>query len=111
MITAKLSFNNVSRYFEFQIDTGADFSLISKYHALILGLKLSNAEIVQMELADCSNINVWKSELKITIADSEFLIPIMITDAHVDPLMGRKGIFDKFDVTFKERDQKTIFSA
>ena len=35
----------------------------------------------------------------------------MITDAHVDPLMGRKGIFDKFDVTFKERDQKTIFSA
>ncbi len=36
-------------------------------------------------------------------------ISVMIAKEEVECLLGRKDIFDKFDITFREKEQQVIF--
>lgn len=112
MIMAKLrNGNNRARYFEFLVDTGADFTLISRYDAQLLGLvynKMKQKEI-KVEVADLTFIRAKKVSLVMSIEGHDFKIPVLVAKKSVESLIGRKGLFDNFDVIFKEREQQIVF--
>lgn len=112
MMTAKLQEGkNRARYFEFLIDTGADYTLISKSDAQLLGidyLKLETQEIT-VEVANLSVIHAKRAQVKMTLDNEEFTVPVLIAKENVERLLGRKGIFDAFDVLFQEKLGRVTF--
>jgi len=112
MLMAKLGLpGERGRYFELLIDSGADHTLISRSDAMIFGLdydKLTTKEM-ELEAANQTKILARKVTLQITLNDEDLLIPVFISKVEVQPLLGRKGVFDRYDVIFKEREQKVIF--
>lgn len=67
MMTAKLQKGkNKARYFEFLIDSGADFTLISQTDASLLGINYHELETkeIKVEVADLSFIHAKKTTVK-----------------------------------------------
>ena len=112
MLMAKLGNDKSSaRYFEFLIDSGADYTLIPKSAATILGVdydKIPNQK-TKIETANLQSIRAKKTELLFIMSNIKFKIPVLICEAEVECLLGRKGIFENFDITFKEKDREVIF--
>ena len=104
--------NGPAKYMGFLIDTGADFTLVSRSSAFSIGLdysKISSPEI-KIEVASLATIMTKKVELIMTIEGRNLLIPILIANQEVENLLGRKGIFDYYDVTFQQREGRVIFT-
>ena len=112
MIMAKLRKENCkARYFEFLIDSGADFTMISKSYAAVLGLeyaKIKNTEI-KVEVANLTFIQAKRTTLILTIEGNDLAIPVLIANEDVECLLGRKGFFENFDILFQENQQQVIF--
>lgn len=112
MVTAKLRMQKgKARYFEFLIDTGADYTLISQYDAQLLGLKYKNIKQkeIKVEVANLAFIHTKKVSLILTIEDYDFNVPVLIAREEVESLLGRKGIFEHFNVLFQEYSEQVIF--
>ena len=114
MIMAKLGVSpESSRYFRLLIDSGADYTIISQKDAILLGLdyrKMRSPEI-KVEVANLTSIHAKKTTLWITIETVELRIPVLVTKEEVECLLGRKGVFDYFDVTFQEGKEQVLFTC
>lgn len=112
-LTARLCVpGNRARYFDFLIDSGADITLIPSSDAMILGLKYSaiEGEEIEVEVANMTILHTKRVGLDITIEDDTFRIPVLVAKEEVERLLGRKGVFDKFDITFREKDKEVVFN-
>ncbi len=113
MITAKLQKGNLSaKYFEFLIDTGADFTLMSQYDASLFGVQYDdiNSVEIKIEAANQTLLHAKKAKVNIILGTHSLLVPILISREQVEiPLLGRKGIFDQFKITFEEREGVVVF--
>lgn len=113
MLTAKLQKGkNKARYFEFLIDSGADYTLISKSDAYLLGIEYEKIDTkeIEIEVANLSFIHAKKSLVKITVGNHSFNTQILIAKEGVERLIGRKGLFTEFKITFKEKENTVIFN-
>lgn len=113
MLMAKLrKENGKARYFEFLIDSGADYTLISRSDGLILDIDYNELQTkeIKVEVANLNFIHTKEVKLFITIEDKDFAIPVLIAKEEVECLLGRKGIFEHFDITFQESQQQVIFN-
>ena len=112
LITAKLTYKKKSRYFEFLVDSGAVFTFISKSYALLLGIDASKPslkkKIIKVEVANLTFIKAYKIKLQITIKDESLKIQVLVADREVECLLGRKGVFDYFDILFQENKQQML---
>lgn len=101
---AQLINKDRAKYFEFLVDSGSDFTLISQYNAEYLGLFYNKiiAPVKKVEVANSTFIHAKQTLITIKIADMDLKIPIFITKEHVDCLLGRKGVFEYFDILFQE---------
>ncbi len=112
MLMAKLKKDSGrARYFEFLIDSGADFTLISKSDAYLLGIDYSELKTkeIKVEVANLAFIHAKKTNLHIEISEKIFTIPVLIAKEEVERLLGRKGVFENFDITFKEQEEHVLF--
>lgn len=100
-----------ARYFEFLIDTGADYTLISQYDAQLLGIKYKNIKQkeIKVEVANLAFIHTKKVSLLLTMEGRDFTIPVLIAREKVESLLGRKGVFEHFDILFQEHNEEVIF--
>ena len=94
------------------LDTGSDVSLISKDFADLIGINyFEQTEIFgitgdEMEV-DIGNVNIIVGKRS---EKYNFTIPTLITrkeDSQV--IIGRKGFFDQFKITFIESEKKVTF--
>lgn len=111
VLTAKLGkTKNNSKYFEFLIDSGADYTIIPQSDAEILGINYENikSKEIIIEAANLTKIRTKEVRLTITIRDISFTIPVLISEKEVERLIGRKGLFDKFEITFKQKLNKVV---
>lgn len=99
------------RIFELLIDSGADRTLISKSDAMIFGLDYDKlvTEEEEIDAANDTKFLAKKVRLLITINDEEFMAPVFIAKNQVQPLLGRKGVFDRYEIIFREREEMVIF--
>lgn len=103
--------DGVPRYLEFLVDSGSDFSMISNTTAMVLGLEYEKlkTEEVKVELANMSYMHTKEAALTVTIEGNDLKIPVLIAREEADSLLGRKGVFEKFDITIQESQQQVIF--
>jgi predicted aspartyl protease len=95
------------------IDSGSDESYLPMWVADFLGIKLSG-KVSEVETIN-GMVNVYQEFVNITIRHKDskefFTIPVDIpcdenrTD---EVILGRKGFFDRFDITFKENSKRLI---
>jgi len=102
----------MSRFFEMLIDSGADYSIISQYDAARLGIEYDKIESgeKEIEMADLSTMRTKETKALLIINDTEMIIPILVSKNILDPILGRKGVFDAFDILFQQRKNKVTFT-
>ena len=112
MITAKLQKGeNRARYFEFLIDSGSDYTLLPESDGILLGIEYAKlpSTITKVEIANLKFIETKKATVSITLGENTFSIPILIAKNGAERLLGRMGIFSKYDITFREERELVIF--
>lgn len=111
MIMAKLrAKQGRARYFEFLIDSGANYTLISKSDAYVLGIDYKNIKKneIKVEVANMTFIHGKKINLILIIENIELKIPVFVAKEEIENLLGRKGVFEYFDVLIQERKKQVI---
>jgi hypothetical protein len=95
---------------EMIIDTGADYSLLPKRYAAILGISMDECEAEQtVGIGGIETIFQYKN-LPIKIGDWQKKIPVgFLEKEDVPALMGRLGCIEALKVTFNGR--QSIFST
>lgn len=91
------------------IDSGADLTIVPLSLGKLIGLELNKNKVEQIG-GIRGSIPVVPTRCQIRIGLEEF--PINIAWALVEdvpPLLGRTDIFDRFEITFKQKDGKIIF--
>ena len=112
MIMAKLGMpHGRARYFRLLVDSGADYTLISSADALLLGLDYQEIRSpeTKVEVANMASIHTKKTLLTLTIESLAFKIPVLVAKEEVECLLGRKGVFDQFDILFQEKEGRVVF--
>lgn len=111
LLTKVRKTKNKIRYLEFLIDSGSDYTMIWQGDALLLGIdyKTLKGPEITAEVANFDLIHSKKVNLEININDHFLNIPVLITKEKINPLLGRKGVFEKFDVLFQESQQQVTF--
>lgn len=112
MVTVQLKASQgKARYFEMLIDSGADYTLIPKTDALLLGIDYNSidSQEIKVEVANLAFIHTKRTNIILTIHDIEISIPVLIAKEEVECLLGRKGVFDVFDVIFQESKNQVVF--
>ena len=93
------------------IDSGADITLIPYTLGLKLGFRISE-EIINLHGVRGIGLPVEIRKVKMRIGNIELEPRVawaLIEEA--PPLLGRLDIFDKFNITFKEKEGKIIFET
>ena len=93
------------------VDSGASCSLFKAKEAERLGLNYKKGKEGEMVVGDGSLIPVFFHRLKVKIGDNEIFAPIGFSEklGIGFNLLGRGGIFTKFDVIFSDSKRKIIF--
>ena len=92
------------------LDSGADVSVISKDQAEAIGISTEGEITVANGVTGPGEF--ISSHVSIHIEkgheDYRFNIPVSITlrPYELPPLLGRSGIFDRFEITFKEHEKR-----
>ncbi len=89
------------------VDTGASYPLFPADVAEILGIIAEEGELTEMTVGDGNTLKVYLHRLLVSIAGKELEISVGFSKGLGVGfyILGRKGIFEKFLVTFNERDK------
>ena len=92
------------------IDSGADITLIPYSFGLMLGLSKNLGEIKELKGVRGIGLPVVITRVKMRIEEMELnpRIAWALIEG-VPPLLGRLDIFDKFNITFKEKEGVILF--
>lgn len=93
------------------VDSGASYSLFGTEEADRLGINYTKGKEGQMTVGDGGLIPVFFHRLKLKIGPYEVLAPIAFSEklGVGFNLLGRDGIFTKFDVIFSDSKRKIVF--
>lgn len=110
--TVHLSVDGViGRYMKLLIDTGSDRSMLAASDAAFFGIDYDRLGVSKqdVELADSTCIQAKEVTLLLEMDSFTLSVPFLVTREYVQPLMGRRGVFDAFDVLFQQRGQRVLF--
>ncbi len=96
--------------YEAFIDSGADITIIPYSVGRYLGFEMKEENLVSFQGVTGKGVPTILTKVKMRIGDVELEPRVawaLIEDA--PPLLGRLDIFDKFNITFKEKEGKIIF--
>lgn len=92
------------------IDSGADVTLLPLSLGRLLGLEIKGEGLRELRGVSGHGVPVIFHSLRIKIGPFDFEARVAwALIEEVPPLLGRAGVFDYFDVTFKQRDGEIAF--
>lgn len=95
--------------FESIIDSGADISLLPLSVGRLIGLSPDGQDIKEIG-GIRGNVPVIYFENEVRVGNTEFKAKLCwALLENVPPLLGRADVFDRFNVTFKQRDDTILF--
>lgn len=103
------SLSNAWIKFHPYIDSGADITIIPLSLGKLLGFRVDEEKVEQIG-GIRGSVPVIYTKTLIKIGREEFQAKIawsLVED--VPPLLGRIDIFDRFEITFKQKEDKIIF--
>ena len=103
---------DTGEYIEFHpfIDSGADMTLLPYSFGLMLGFSEKTGNIKELHGVRGIGLPVIIKRVKMTLGDIEIEPRVAWSlIEEVPPLLGRLDIFEKFEITFKEKEGEIIF--
>jgi hypothetical protein len=93
------------------VDSGAMFSIFHTETAKRMGINLQNGRLQMIVVGDGSYIPTYLHELTLGLGDFEVTAPIGFSErlGVGFNILGRKGIFDQFQVCFNDHIRKVTF--
>lgn len=92
------------------IDSGADITLIPLSLGNLIGLNKDHRKVEQIGgIRGSVPVIYYQSEMKIGGIEMDVNIAWALSEK-IPPLLGRKDIFDKFHITFKQDKEEIIFN-
>ncbi|MBI4980702.1 retropepsin-like domain-containing protein [Candidatus Woesearchaeota archaeon] len=93
------------------IDTGASYCLFHADIAEIIGIKLEEGDLTEMVLGDGNIIRIYLHKVPVSIGEHKFTALVGFSKGLGIKfnIIGRKGIFDKFVISFNEKDKEIEF--
>jgi len=112
VVNIKLETESNSIQVSFFIDSGADMTIIPLNFARELGFDVWNDdEVVDALGVGGSSVPYFVRHVNITIGDNKWEIRVACSLRDDVPfLLGRKDIFDKFQVCFNDKEKKVRFT-
>lgn len=96
--------------FEPYIDSGADVTLIPFSLGKLLGQSFAKKEIQEIGgIRGSLPVVYFKNKIRLGEISFDILIGWALIE-EVPPLLGRANVFDKFDITFKQKEETIIFA-
>ncbi len=96
------------------VDSGADLSVISLKTGQELGLALADAEQTLLAQGVGGTANFVLRSLTMSIDEHVFNLPVAWLQEEVrhieDMIMGREVVFDKFNIEFRQAEERIIFT-
>jgi len=92
------------------VDSGADITIIPYSVGKYLGFKIDEENLVHFQGVAGKEVPTILTKVKMKIGDIELEPRVawaLIEEA--PPLLGRLDIFERFNITFKEKEGKIIF--
>ena len=91
------------------IDSGADVTLIPRSIGEALGLGLEKSDIEELAGVGEGKVAVVRRQVTMSVGSTSFDCEIAwALIEEVPPLLGRKGVFDRFSVEFREWERKVV---
>jgi len=93
------------------VDSGAMFSIFHKRTARRMGINIPDGRLQMIVVGDGSFIPTYLQDLKLRIGEFEITAPIGFSErlGVGFNILGRKGIFDQFQVCFNDHIRKVTF--
>jgi hypothetical protein len=93
------------------VDSGAMFSIFHERTARRLGINIRDGRLQMIVVGDGGYIPTYLHDLKLRIGEFEITAPIGFSErlGVGFNLLGRKGIFDQFQVCFNDHTRKVTF--
>jgi hypothetical protein len=91
------------------VDYGAEVSLISFQIGQDLGFALADAESTLLAETMGGTVEYVLRNLEMTIDEHTFIAPVAWLQTE-QLLLGREVVFDRFNIEFKQADEKNIFT-
>ncbi|MEC4818921.1 MAG: retropepsin-like domain-containing protein [Scytonema sp. PMC 1069.18] len=94
------------------VDSGADFSLISLKVGQDLGYALADGEQTLLAQTIGGSVEYVLRNVEMTIDGHSFIAPVAWLQNNTTDIMllGREAVFDKFNIEFRQAEEKIIFS-
>lgn len=110
IVIAQLETIRGKRSYSFIMDTGADTLTLPKYMISLLGIDKKSLKQSKSQSIDKKLVKTWEGNILITFCRKSFSILCSFTQNDKTPfLLGKVNIFDKFNITFDNNREMTIF--
>ena len=98
------------RFFSFILDSGTDCTMLPRYEAEHIGIDLSLCPKSHSIGIEGQGINGYVAKITIKIGQDSFPIRCIFSEKDTTPyLLGKMDIFDKYNITFDNENEKIIF--
>ena len=98
--------------FGFFLDTGADVSMIPQSAASFIGLPCEGASTMDVAGIEGGGFRAALSEITIRLGRMDLTVSCLISPIEDTPyLLGRAGIFDRFNVIFDNAGRRIILES
>lgn len=93
------------------VDSGADISVISWQLGQQLGYQLADAESILPATVIGGTVNLVMRDIAMTIDGHTFMAPVAWLQQPSEGviLLGREGVFELFDIEFKQAEETIVF--
>lgn len=94
------------------VDSGASFSIFSTQEAERLGINITRCHESNVTVGDGSLIPVYLKRIELKFGPAKILAPVGFSPrlGVGFNLLGRQGVFEKFDVTFSDSKKTVTFT-
>ena len=92
------------------VDSGADISIIPREHGELFGHNVKKGRKIRLKGVGPEHISAYVHKMDLLIGNHEIELDVAIAENNEVPkILGRKVVFDLFEVQFKNIKQQTRF--
>jgi hypothetical protein len=102
--------HHIWRAITMYIDSGADVSIMMRSFGELFGHEVKKGKKIRLKGVGPAHINAYIHKMEILIGEDAVPVEVAIAeDDSVPNILGRKHIFDIFEITFNNKEQHTSF--
>jgi len=102
--------NNIWRAITMYIDSGADISIITKNLGELFGHNLKKGKKIELKGISKGGVTAYIHKMDMLIGQDEINVEVAIAENDDIPkILGRRDIFNMFEIHFKNKEEATHF--